>query len=242
MSSIEATHLSKRFGSLTVLSNVSLNVSKGEFFGLFGSNGAGKTTLLRILTGQLSPDSGEVRTAGYSISDPISIKRSVGIVPEAESPPTFLTAREALELSCLLRNLNNVSERVGRWLDFFDLQEKSDVLCRDLSKGQRQKLMLISAFIHEPPLLFLDEAFINLDPVYQRRLRGYLKSLVEEGRTIFMCTHILEIAEKLCSRVAVIDKGSIVAQGSIDELRSREGENLEEIFIRAVKNENGLLP
>ena len=242
MSSIEATHLSKRFGSLTVLNNISLNVSKGEFFGLFGSNGAGKTTLLRILTGQLSADSGEVRTAGYSISDPISIKRSVGIVPEAESPPTFLTAREALELSCLLRNLNNVSERVERWLDYFDLQEKSNVLCRDLSKGQRQKLMLISAFIHEPSIIFLDEAFINLDPIYQRSLRAYLKGLVEEGRTIFMCTHILEIAEKLCSRVAVIDKGSIVAQGSIDELRSQEGENLEEIFIRAVKNENAHLP
>jgi ABC-2 type transport system ATP-binding protein len=242
LSSIEATHLSKRFGNLTVLNNISLNVSKGEFFGLFGSNGAGKTTLLRILTGQLSADSGEVRTAGYSISDPISIKRSVGIVPEAESPPTFLTTREAVELSCLLRNLNNVSERVERWLDFFDLQEKSDVLCRDLSKGQRQKLMLISAFIHEPSILFLDEAFINLDPIYQRNLREYLKSLVEEGRTIFMCTHILEIAEKLCSRVAVIDKGSIVAQGSIDELRSQEGENLEEIFIRAVKNENAHLP
>jgi ABC-2 type transport system ATP-binding protein len=242
LSNIEATHLSKRFGNLTVLNNISLNVSKGEFFGLFGSNGAGKTTLLRILTGQLSADSGEVRTAGYSISDPISIKRSVGIVPEAESPPTFLTAKEAVELSCLLRNLNNVSERVERWLDFFDLQEKSDVLCRDLSKGQKQKLMLISAFIHEPSILFLDEAFINLDPIYQRNLRGYLKSLVEEGRTIFMCTHILEIAEKLCSRVAVIDKGSIVAQGSIDELRSQEGENLEEIFIRAVKNENAHLP
>jgi len=227
---------------LTVLNNISLNVSKGEFFGLFGSNGAGKTTLLRILTGQLSADSGEVRTAGYSISDPISIKRSVGRVPEAESPPTFLTAREALELSCLLRNLTNVSERVERWLDFFDLQEKSNVLCRDLSKGQRQKLMLISAFIHEPSIIFLDEAFINLDPIYQRNLRGYLKSLVEEGRTILMCTHILEIAEKLCSRVAVIDKGSIVAQGSIDELRSQEGENLEEIFIRAVKNENAHLP
>jgi len=242
LSSIEATHLSKRFGNLTVLNNISLNVSKGEFFGLFGSNGAGKTTLLRILTGQLSADSGEVRTAGYSISDPISIKRSVGRVPEAESPPTFLTAREALELSCLLRNLTNVSERVERWLDFFDLQEKSNVLCRDLSKGQRQKLMLISAFIHEPSIIFLDEAFINLDPIYQRNLRGYLKSLVEEGRTILMCTHILEIAEKLCSRVAVIDKGSIVAQGSIDELRSQEGENLEEIFIRAVKNENAHLP
>ena len=242
MSCIEVTQLSKSFGKIVVLNNISLNVAKGEFFGLFGSNGAGKTTLLKILTGQLSADSGEVRTAGYSISDPISIKRSVGIVPEAESPPTFLTAREALELSCLLRDLKNVNERVDRWLDFFDLQVKSDVLCRDLSKGQRQKLMLASAFIHEPSLLFLDEAFINLDPIYQRRLREYLKKIVEEGRTIFLCTHLLEMAEKLCSRVAVINKGNIVAQGAIDELRSKEGEGLEEIFIRAVNGENAHIP
>jgi ABC-2 type transport system ATP-binding protein len=242
LSCIEAKQLSKSFGKVVVLNNISLKVDKGEFFGLFGSNGAGKTTLLKILTGQLSADSGEVITAGYSISDPISIKRSVGIVPEAESPPTFLTAREALELSCLLRDLKNVNERVDKWIDFFDLQEKSDVLCRDLSKGQRQKLMLASAFIHEPSTLFLDEAFINLDPIYQRRLREYLKGLVEEGRTIFMCTHILEMAEKLCSRVAVIDRGGIVAQGTIDELRLKDGEGLEEIFIRAVNGENAHIP
>jgi len=238
MSTIEVHHLSKSFGQVKVLNDVSLSVAEGEFFGLFGSNGAGKTTLLKIISGQLAADSGEVRTAGYPISDPIAVKGAVGIVPEAETPPTFLTAREALELTCKIRKLNDVSSRVDHWLKFFDIEVKSDVLCKDLSKGQRQKVMLASAFIHEPRLLLLDEAFINLDPIYQRRLREYLKGLSTEGRTVFMCTHILEIAEKLCSRVAVIDGGRIVAEGTIDELRSREGEGLEEIFMRAVDGEN----
>jgi ABC-2 type transport system ATP-binding protein len=170
------------------------------------------------------------------------VKRAVGIVPEAETPPTFLTAREALELACRIRSLDNTQTCVDRWLRFFDIEEKGDVLCRDLSKGQRQKVMLASAFIHEPKLLLLDEAFINLDPIYQRRLRDYLKEVSAQGRTVFMCTHILEIAEKLCSRVAVIDGGRIVAEGTIDELRSREGEGLEEIFMRAVDGVNAHVP
>jgi ABC-2 type transport system ATP-binding protein len=235
---IEVNHLSRSFGHNKVLDDISLRVDEGEFFGLFGSNGAGKTTLLRILTGQLSADSGSVLTAGIPISDPIGIKTAIGIVPEAETPPTFLTAREALELTCRIRGLADIPRKVDHWLRFFDVESQSDVLCRDLSKGQRQKIMLASAFIHEPHLLLLDEAFINLDPIYQRRLREYLSELHKEGRTIFLCTHILEIAEKLCTRVAVIDRGRIVAEGTIEELRSREGEGLEEIFMRAVDGEN----
>jgi ABC-2 type transport system ATP-binding protein len=242
MQAIEVSHLSKSFGQVQVLKDISLSVAEGEFLGLFGSNGAGKTTLLRVLTGQLAADSGEVYTAGHPVSDPIAVKRAVGIVPEAETPPTFLTAREALELACRIRNLDNTQTRVDRWLSFFDIEEKGDVLCRDLSKGQRQKVMLASAFIHEPKLLLLDEAFINLDPIYQRRLRDYLKEVSAQGRTVFMCTHILEIAEKLCSRVAVIDGGRIVAEGKIEELRSREGEGLEEIFMRAVDGVNAHVP
>ena len=242
MYAIEVSHLSKSFGRVEVLRDVSLTVREGEFFGLFGSNGAGKTTLLKILTGQLAADSGEAYTAGHPVSDPIAVKRVVGIVPEAETPPTFLTTQEALELACRIRNLDDVKGRVDRWLRFFDIQGKGDVLCRDLSKGQRQKVMLASAFIHEPRLLLLDEAFINLDPIYQLRLRDYLRELRAEGRTIFMCTHLLEIAEKLCSRVAVIDCCRIVAEGTIDELRFREGEGLEEIFMRAVDGVNAHVP
>ena len=169
------------------------------------------------------------------ISDSIGIKRISGIVPEAESPPSFLTAEEFLKFVCRLRNLNSIEEKVSKWLDFFEIEEKKDILCKDLSKGQRQKLMLSVAFIHEPKLLFLDEPFINLDPIFQKKVREYLFNLVKEGCTIFMCTHILEIAEKLCTEVAVINKGKIISQGSLDKIRLNKGEHLEDIFMRLIE-------
>lgn len=115
------------------------------------------------------------------------------------------------------------------------MEGERDVLCRDLSKGQRQKVMLASAFVHEPEILLLDEPFINLDPIYQRRVREYLRGLVEGGGTVFMCTHILEIAERLCTRVAVMNRGRIADQGTVDKMRAVEGEGLEEIFMRLVE-------
>ncbi len=231
---IEITKINKKFGETNVLRDISFNVERGDFFGLFGPNGAGKTTLLRIITGQLAPDTGESMIAGVSSSDPIKVKSMVGIVPEAETPPTFLTARETLELTCRIRNVEDLS-LVDYWLRFFDITDKEDVLCRDLSKGQRQKVMLAAAFIHEPMILLVDEPFINLDPIYQRKVREYLKSLVAEGRTVFMCTHILEIAEKVCSKIAVINDGRIVSCGSLDEIRVGD-EDLEAVFLRVVEH------
>jgi ABC-2 type transport system ATP-binding protein len=230
---IEVTDINKCFGETQVLKDINFTVAKGEFFGLFGPNGAGKTTLLRIITGQLAPDSGEAVTMGVSHSDPMGVKRLVGIVPEAETPPTFLTARETLELTCRIRHVDDLG-RVDEWLSFFDITDKADVLCRDLSKGQRQKVMLASAFIHEPEILLVDEPFINLDPIYQRKVREYLRDLVSEGCTVFMCTHILEIAEKLCTKIAVINEGRIVSSGSMDDLRVGD-EDLEDIFLRVVE-------
>ena len=235
MSIIEAVNVSKCFGEVEAIKDITLRISEGEFFGLFGPNGAGKTTLFRMLTGQLEPDSGEINTAGISYRDAVGIKRAIGIVPEVETPPTFLTAREYLELTCRIRGVDAVQERVDAWLGFFEMDRKEDVLCRDLSKGQRQKVMLASGFIHEPRVLILDEPFINLDPIYQRRVRDYLMELVNEGRTIFMCTHILEIAERLCTRIAVINEGRLVEEGTIDQMRAAEGENLEDIFMRLVQ-------
>jgi len=230
---IEVTDINKCFGETQVLKDINFTVAKGEFFGIFGPNGAGKTTLLRIITGQLAPDSGEAVTMGVSHSDPMGVKRLVGIVPEAETPPTFLTARETLELTCRIRHVDDLG-RVDEWLSFFDITDKADVLCRDLSKGQRQKVMLASAFIHEPEILLVDEPFINLDPIYQRKVREYLRDLVSEGCTVFMCTHILEIAEKLCTKIAVINESRIVSSGSMDELRVGD-EDLEDIFLRVVE-------
>jgi ABC-2 type transport system ATP-binding protein len=236
---IEVDKLSMRFGDFEALREVCLSVVEGEFFGLLGPNGAGKTTLVRILTGQLAPTSGRARTLGVSPDDPIGIKRNVGIVPEAESPPTFLTAQEFLELVCRIRRLDDIDARVQKWLSFFQIEQKKDVLCRDLSKGQRQKVMLTAAFIHEPRLLILDEPFINLDPIFQRRVREYLQSVTAGGRTVFMCSHLLEIVEKLCTRVAVINQGRISAQGKLDQIRQNEGEGLEDVFMRLVEG-NGV--
>jgi ABC-2 type transport system ATP-binding protein len=231
---IDIKDVSKRFGDVKVLDEVSFKVHKGDFFGLFGPNGAGKTTLLRVITGQIAPDSGEAITLDIPHTDPIGIKYKVGIVPEAETPPTFLTARETLELTCRIRRVEDLS-RVDHWLRFFEIEDKENILCRDLSKGQRQKVMLAAAFIHEPEVLLVDEPFINLDPIYQRKVRDYLRGIVDDGRTVFMCTHILEIAERLCSRIAVINEGQIISQGSMDELKTNEDENLEDIFLRVVE-------
>jgi ABC-2 type transport system ATP-binding protein len=235
MKIIEAKNVCMTFGETIVLEAISISVEKGEVYGLFGPNGAGKTTLLKILTGQIQPDFGEITTMGASMNDPIEIKRRVGIVPEAETPPTFLTVYETLELSCKLRGLENAYEHVCKWIDFFELGGKKDILCRDLSKGERQKVMLASAFIHEPQVLFLDEPFINLDPIYQRKVRNYLQNLTREGRTIFISTHILEMAERLCTRIAVIHLGRIVNEQYMDY---QGGDHLEDIFMRAVEEGN----
>jgi len=222
------------FGGMKALNNVSITVGKGDFFGFFGPNGAGKTTLIRILTGQLEPTSGSVEVLGVDVvKDPLGVKRLIGIVPEVESPPTYLTAYEYLFFVGKVRNLDKLDDKIEKWLNFFDLESKKGTICKDMSKGMRQKLMLASAFIHEPELLFLDEPFINLDPIYQRLMREYLGDYVSNGGTIFMASHILEIAERLCNRLAIVNLGRVVAQGHKKDLLEA-GESLERLFMRTV--------
>jgi ABC-2 type transport system ATP-binding protein len=235
MAIIETKQISKTFGDVEALKNIELSIEAGEFFGCFGPNGAGKTTLLRILSGQVEQTEGTAEVLGIDVQkNPMDIKKIVGIVPEVESPPSYLTGREYLFFVGRVREVNDLDKKIDYWLDFFDLREKEDIICRDLSKGMRQKLMLASAFIHKPKLLFLDEPFINLDPVYQRKVKDYLIDYTKNGGTIFMCTHILEIAEKICTRVAIINDGKILAKGSINELKEVPNEDLERIFLRLV--------
>ncbi|MGD1060076.1 MAG: ABC transporter ATP-binding protein [Methanomassiliicoccales archaeon] len=234
MDVIAVDGLVKRYGEKLALDGVSLTVKEGTFFGCFGPNGAGKSTLLRILTGQIQPSAGEAKVLGLDCrTQGIEIKKLVGIVPEVESPPSYLTSSEFLWFSGRLRDVQDLEKKVDRWLDFFELQESRSTLCRDLSKGMRQKVMLASAFIHEPRLLFLDEPFINLDPIYQRKLREYLMALRSEGRTIFLNSHILEISQRLCQEVVILHRGKIVARETMEEMKAR-GEDLESLFMRLV--------
>src|SRR2546425_5788560 len=176
--------------------------------------------MLRILTGQLRPTSGEAHVLSVDVvQEPLQVKSLVGIVPEVESPPSYLTAHEYLYFVGRVRKLDGLEERIAHWFEFFDLDEGGTTLCKDLSKGTRQKLMLAAAFIHEPALAFLDEPFINLDPLYQRKLKDFLAQYVAGGGTAFMASPLLEIAGKLCDRVAVIQNGSIIATGPVDQNR-----------------------
>ncbi|HDP97243.1 MAG TPA: ABC transporter ATP-binding protein [Euryarchaeota archaeon] len=232
MAIISVKSLSRYFGPKAALNEVSLEVMNGDLFGLFGPNGAGKTTLLKILTGQLEPSSGRSIVMGIDVAeDPMAVKKLVGIVPEVESPPTYLTSYEYLYFVGKVRKVEDIEGKIDEWFSFFDLEDVRDIICRDLSKGMRQKLMLASAFLHDPKLVFLDEPFINLDPIFQRKLRQYLQNYIESGGTIFMCSHILEISERLCNRAAIISNGKLVAYGAMTDLLSK-GESLEEIFLR----------
>jgi ABC-2 type transport system ATP-binding protein len=232
---VRVESLSKSFGKVRALSRVDLDIRRGEFFGFFGPNGAGKTTLLRILTGQLEQSEGTASVMGIDLPDgAVEVRARVGVVPEFESPPSFLTGDEYLNFVCKARGIDNAAPRVDRWIEFFELGDHRHTLCKDMSKGMRQKIMLGAAFIHEPALLFLDEPFINLDPLFQRKVQGYLREVIANGGTIFMCSHLLEIAERLCSRLTIINDGQVVGSGTLTELMAEDERGLGEVFMRLV--------
>lgn len=227
--------LSKVFGDFIALHPLNVKVFAGEFFGVFGPNGAGKSTFIRLLTGQLQSSMGTAEVLGIDVKKwPQRLKANIGIVPESESPPSYLTPYEYIYFVGRLRRLDDLSNKVLHWLDWFGMNDKRDTMCKDLSKGQRQKVMLACAFIHEPRLLFLDEPFANLDPIYQRKCRTWLLDHVAKGGTIFMCSHVLEVAERLCTRLAIIDNGKVLVSGTISEIKESESETLEDVFIRLV--------
>ena len=232
---VRAVDMGKRYGEFVALHPLNVEVHSGEFFGVFGPNGAGKSTFIKLLTGQLQPSIGQIEVLGVDAKQsPQKLKANIGIVPESESPPSFLTPTEFLQFVARLRGLDDLDEKVEHWLDWFGLQEKRDTMCKDLSKGQRQKVMLASAFIHKPKLLFLDEPFANLDPIYQRKCREWLLDHVANGGTIFLCSHVLEMAERMCNRMAIINHGRVLAAGTVSGLKESDDETLEDVFIRLV--------
>jgi ABC-2 type transport system ATP-binding protein len=242
MQAMVVDSLTKDYDGVRALDSVSFQVDEGTFLGCFGPNGAGKSTLLRILTGQISPTSGRAEVLGRDCrTQGPEIKKLIGIMPEVESPPSYLTASEFLYFVGKVRKVDDLDLRIKRWIDYFDLEEVKGSLCKDLSKGTRQKVMLAASFIHDPKLLFLDEPFINLDPLYQRNLREYLSELREEGRTIFMCSHILEMAQRLCEEVIILNKGKLVARERIEDMKAR-GEDLETVFMRLVGRTDAAAP
>lgn len=231
---IEIRNLSKSYGNTRAVNDVSLSIGKGELFGLLGPNGSGKTTMIKMLTGQIKPASGSIRVHGVDVlEDPIRVRELVGVVPEQETPPSFLTAEEYLHFVAKIRNMEQYEEACEKWFEFFDFDDQKNSLCKDLSRGTRQKLMFAQAFLNEPELAIIDEPLINLDPVMQRKVKDFLKGYVKSGGTIFISTHILEIAKQICTSIGIIYKGKLVHTGRLDD-PVLQGRNFEEFFLELV--------
>jgi len=231
---IEARNLRKEYGEVVAVADIDLAIKKGELFGLLGPNGSGKTTIIRLLTGQVQPTSGSVRVMGIdAATHPVEARTEIGIIPEQETPPSFLTAEEYLRFVGEIRHVDDIGEQCDWWFSYLEFDDARTRLCKDLSRGTRQKLMFAQAFLHRPPLALIDEPLINLDPVMQRRVKDFLKDYVGAGNSIFLSTHILAIAEEICTGIAILNRGELLFTGSPAELRERH-EDLEGFFLGLV--------
>jgi ABC-2 type transport system ATP-binding protein len=231
---IEVDRISKRFGSTTAVNAISFSVFPGEIFGFLGPNGAGKTTTIKMLTGLVRPTSGRAKLAGFDIvRQPLQAKRVFGYVPDEPHVYAKLTAREFLDFVGDVYGISPVKKarRISELLALFDLSHDADGLLGSFSHGMKQKVMLCSALLHEPKIYFLDEPTVGLDPRSAKLLKNILRSIAMSDGSIFMSTHIMEIAQALCDRIAIIDRGNIVAIGTVDELRGRGHDSLEDVFL-----------
>ncbi len=233
---IEAVNLSKRFDSEWVLKDLNLKIKKGEFYCFLGPNGAGKTTTLKIFTGLMKPTCGKALIEDRDILlYPTETKRIIGYIPDFPFLYEALTIREFLEFIGEIFNIEKSSlyKDIDYYLEIFNLKDKENVLMKELSHGTKQRVVYIANFIHYPKVLFIDEPLVGLDPYTINLVKKLLKEQTKKGVTIFMCTHILNIAEELADRVGIIDKGRLIAQGTLEELRKIVcSEKLEEIFLK----------
>lgn len=239
---IDVKHLVKKYGDKVALKDLSFTVNKGDIFGLLGPNGAGKTTTVKILIGLLKPTDGYVSVFGYDPSEtPIEVKKRIGYVPEEVTLYESLTVKDFLDFVVSVRRCDSsVEKRINALLNAFEIREYYEYPISALSQGTKQKVAITAAMIHKPPLLILDEPLKGLDARTAKILKELLHFHVKNGGTILFSTHIMEIAESICTRIGIIYEGEIVAEGSVSELRTiikDAGASLEEIFLKVTKQE-----
>ena len=227
----------KKFGKLTAVDNLSLHIESGELFGFLGPNGAGKTTTINMLTGLLHPTSGTATVCGFDVyMQPLEAKAVTGLLPDTPHLYETLTGRQFVRFIADLYEIDpqRAEGRMEELFELFDLSESVDDLIRSYSHGMKKKLLLTSVIVQEPRVMFLDEPTSGLDPKSARIAKEILRALCDRGCTIFMTTHILEIAERMCDRIGIINKGQLIAVGTMDELRQGKGTDrlsLEDIFL-----------
>lgn len=241
MPAVEAIQLTRTFGPKIAVDHLDLTVDEGEFYGFLGPNGAGKSTTIKMLVGLLRPTAGEARIAGVDIwREPLRAKQLIGVLPEGLALYERLTAREFVRFVGAMYGLapREAAQRTDELLALMDLDADADKLIVDYSQGMRKKTALAAAIIHTPRVLFLDEPFEGIDAISGRAIRNVLQRLRTRGATIFFSSHILDVVERLCTRIGVIAQGRLLAQGTMAELRNlaQTGDHgtLEEIFLRTV--------
>jgi ABC-2 type transport system ATP-binding protein len=232
------TGVSKRYVDVTAVDYLDLEVKKGEIFGLLGPNGSGKSTTLKMMLGLVKPDFGSVNVLGINVEDdPVAVKRKIGYVPESPRIYEFLTGVELLDFTGDVYGMtpDEKKKRIEEFVAAFDLEGREGDMISSYSEGMKQKVVIISALMHRPELLLLDEPLSGLDPKSARIVKDLLRELASQGVTTVMSTHVLEIAQAMCDRIAIIYNGRLLALGTMPELRQRArmpDSGLEDIFLK----------
>ena len=232
---LELWHVTKRFGGLTAVGDVSFKIKKGEIYALIGPNGAGKTTTLNMVTGLLVPDAGTAMILGHDVwSDVNTAKRMIGVMPQPDQIFDRLTGLQLLVYSGMLRGMSReeTTRRAQDLLNAFDLAGAANTMVTDYSAGMTKKICLASAMIHSPRILVLDEPFESVDPVSSANLKDILIEYAKTGGTVIISSHVMALVEKMCTHVAVINDGLVCAAGTVDEVAA--GEELEDRFLQLV--------
>lgn len=229
---LKIDHLTKTYGEKRAVDDLTLHIKPGEIYGFIGHNGAGKTTTIKAVTGILQFDSGEIFVDGKSIkSDPLGCKKVLAYIPDNPDMYEFLSGIKYLNFIADVFGVpaNVRQERIHQYADMFDLTDDLAQPVSAYSHGMKQKLALISALLHDPKLIIMDEPFVGLDPVASHKLKTIMRELCDRGGAIFFSTHVLEVAEKLCNKVAIIRNGKLVVSGTMDEVKGNS--SLESVFL-----------
>lgn len=241
---LKLENLSKSYakGKVKAVDNLNLEVKNGEIFGFIGPNGAGKTTTIKMICGILSPDSGRVMIGGYDMAkDPINVKKSIGYVPDSHELYDRLTGQEYLNFIADVYGVDAVTRRTRaeKYLNMFEIANAAGDQIKSYSHGMKQKLMITATLLHMPALWILDEPLVGLDPHSALILKEEMRAHCAAGNTVFFSTHVLEVAERLCDRIGIIQGGKLIAVGSLEELRGGEkNESLESIFFELTESED----
>ena len=229
---LKIDHLTKIYGDYKAVDDLSLHIAPGEIYGFIGHNGAGKTTTLKSVVGILQFDEGEILIDGTSIkSDPIKCKKELAYIPDNPDIYEFMTGIKYLNFVADIFGVSSSDrqERIRKYADIFELTEDLAQPISTYSHGMKQKLTIISAWIHEPKLIIMDEPFVGLDPKAAHLLKGMMREICDKGGAIFFSTHVLEVAEKLCDKIAIIKDGKLIRSGTMEEVKGDD--SLEEVFL-----------